>query len=73
MVNLQLFVKAYELTGNTTYLDMATSHANKTIEHQVREDGSTFHVVDYSPTTGDVLWQGTAQGASKAVYQYRVY
>ncbi|CEQ42456.1 SPOSA6832_04262 [Sporobolomyces salmonicolor] len=64
MMNLQLFIAAYRLTGNSTYLDMATSHANKTMQNHVRDDGSSFHVVDYSPTTGEVQWRGTAQGPS---------
>lgn len=62
MMNLQLLVHAAEISGNTTYLDMAKSHANKTLAHQIRDDGSSFHVVDYSPTTGEVQWSGTAQG-----------
>ncbi|GAA5893734.1 hypothetical protein JCM5296_001120 [Sporobolomyces johnsonii] len=66
MMNLQLFIEAYRLTGNSTYLDMATSHANKTMQNHVRDDGSSFHVVDYSPTTGAVQWRGTAQGFSNS-------
>lgn len=45
---------------------MAESHANKTIENHIRADGSSFHVVDYSPTTGEVQWRGTAQGYSNS-------
>ncbi|GAA6027281.1 hypothetical protein JCM8097_002554 [Rhodosporidiobolus ruineniae] len=66
MVNLQLLVAASTLSGNSTYLDMAISHANKTMANHVREDGSSFHVVDYSPTTGEVQWRGTAQGLSNS-------
>jgi len=62
MMNLQLLVHAAEISGNSTYLEMATSHANKTLTNQIRADGSSFHVVDYSPTTGEVQWSGTAQG-----------
>lgn len=62
MMNLQLLVLAASRTGNSTYLDMATSHANKTIVNHIRADGTSFHVVDYDPTTGDVAWRGTAQG-----------
>ncbi|ORY92481.1 Six-hairpin glycosidase-like protein [Leucosporidium creatinivorum] len=66
MMNLQLLVHAAEISGNGTYLEMATSHANKTLTNQIREDGSSFHVIDYSPTTGDVQWSGTAQGYSNS-------
>ncbi|BGP39896.1 hypothetical protein JCM10449v2_003852 [Rhodotorula kratochvilovae] len=66
MMNLPLLLEAAELTGDTTYRSMATSHANRTRGTHIREDGSSFHVVDYSPTTGDVLWGGTAQGYSNS-------
>lgn len=66
MMNIQLLLEAALLTSNATYTTMATSHANKTIQNHVRSDYSSFHVVDYSPTTGDVLWQGTAQGYSNS-------
>lgn len=64
MMNLQLLVLASQLTDNSTYLDMATSHANRTAQEHIRPDGSSYHVVDYEASTGDVLWRGTAQGYS---------
>jgi len=64
MQNLVLFLFTASLNGNQTLVDMAMSHANKTIENHVRDDGSSYHVVDYDPTTGDVQWRGTAQGYS---------
>ncbi|KZP01217.1 glycoside hydrolase family 88 protein [Calocera viscosa TUFC12733] len=66
MQNLVLFLFTASLNGNQTLVDMAMSHANKTIENHVRADGSSFHVVDYDPTTGDVQWRGTAQGYSNS-------
>ncbi|GAA5910997.1 hypothetical protein JCM6882_006743 [Rhodosporidiobolus microsporus] len=66
MANLQLLVAASRLSSNSTLLDMAVSHANKTMQNHVRSDGSSFHVVDYSPSTGDVQWQGTAQGLANS-------
>ncbi|GAA5857512.1 hypothetical protein JCM8547_009311 [Rhodosporidiobolus lusitaniae] len=66
MFNLQLLVAASSLSSNSTLLDMAVSHANKTRENHVRSDGSSFHVVDYSPTTGEVQWRGTAQGLANS-------
>ncbi|EJU00845.1 Six-hairpin glycosidase [Dacryopinax primogenitus] len=66
MQNLVLFLFTASLTGNQTLVDMAMSHANKTIENHVRDDGSSFHVVDYDPTTGGVQWRGTAQGYSNS-------
>ncbi|GAA5870718.1 hypothetical protein JCM3774_001733 [Rhodotorula dairenensis] len=66
MMNLPLLLAAADLTGNTTYRTMAESHANKTIENHIRVDGGSFHVVDYSPTTGEVQWRGAAQGYSNS-------
>lgn len=66
MMNLQLLTAASTLSSNSTLLEMAISHANKTLANHVRADGSSFHVVDYSPTTGDAQWSGTAQGASSS-------
>ncbi|KAL8292603.1 hypothetical protein RQP46_001215 [Phenoliferia psychrophenolica] len=62
MVNIQLLVLEASRGGSATLLDMATSHANKTLANHVRADSSSYHLVDYDPTTGDVMWRGTAQG-----------
>ncbi|KZV68058.1 glycoside hydrolase family 88 protein [Peniophora sp. CONT] len=62
MINLELFFASNDLQSNQTLIDMATSHANKTIVNHVREDGSSFHVVDYNSTTGEVIRQRTSQG-----------
>lgn len=63
MMNLALLARsASTYTGNASHLDIAISHANKTRENHVREDGSTYHVCDYSGTTGEVYLCRTAQG-----------
>ncbi|KAH9842985.1 d-4,5 unsaturated-glucuronyl hydrolase-like protein [Rhodofomes roseus] len=64
MMNLELFFVSAALTGNQTLVDMAVSHANKTMQHHVRPDGSSFHVVEYNATSGDVIASFTAQGYS---------
>ncbi|BGP24524.1 hypothetical protein JCM10295v2_003442 [Rhodotorula toruloides] len=64
MMNLQLLLTAADLSGNSTYRDIATSHANKTMQNHIRPDGSSYQVVNYDPTNGQVLWKGTAQGYS---------
>ncbi|KAM0748367.1 glycoside hydrolase family 88 protein [Meredithblackwellia eburnea MCA 4105] len=66
MMNLQLLTYASVKFNNATLLDMATSHANKTLTNQVRSDFTSYHVVDYDPTTGGVQWRGTAQGYSNS-------
>lgn len=67
MMNLQLLALSSSRSNNSTLLDMAISHANKTLENHVRDDFSSFHVVDYSPTAGDVMWRGTAQGEMSSI------
>lgn len=62
MMNLELLFRAHELTGNTTFRDIALSHADRTIEEHLREDGGTFHVVGYSEETGEAVRKYNHQG-----------
>ena len=64
MMNLDLFFDVTEMTGDSTYFNLAVSHADKTLENHFREDNSCFHVVDYSLTDGSVRRRCTAQGAA---------
>jgi len=64
MMNLELLFRAHILSGNQTYYDMAVSHANKTIKNHLREDYSSWHVVDDNETTGEAVRKFTAQGYS---------
>ncbi|KZT11587.1 glycoside hydrolase family 88 protein [Laetiporus sulphureus 93-53] len=66
MMNLEVLFVSASLTENNTLRDIAISHANKTMEHHVRPDGSSFHVVEYNATTGDVIARFTAQGYSNS-------
>lgn len=62
-MNLALLAhSAAHYTRNKTLLDIATSHANKTRDNHVRNDGCTFHVCDYSANTGQLYLCRTAQG-----------
>lgn len=64
MMNLALLFHATELTGDSTYYDIALAHADHTIRDHFRPDGSSYHVVEYDPDTGSVLRKRTAQGAA---------
>ena len=64
MMNLELLFKASELSGDKKYFDTAVKHADRTLKEHFREDGSTWHVVDYDPETGEVRKKVTAQGYS---------
>ncbi len=62
MMNLDLLWYAWEQTGETALRDIALSHANRTLEHHFRPDGSSYHLLDYDPATGAVLKKQTVQG-----------
>ncbi len=62
MMNLELFFKATEFSGDSTYYNMAISHADRTMKEHFRSDNSCYHVVDYDLTTGEVRGRCTAQG-----------
>jgi unsaturated chondroitin disaccharide hydrolase len=64
MMNLELLFWAARNGGNPAFQGMATSHALKTMEHFVRSDGSTYHVVEFDPATGAVQQKRTHQGLS---------
>jgi rhamnogalacturonyl hydrolase YesR len=38
------------------------AHADKTITHHYRNDGSSYHVIEYDPATGAVTKKRTHQG-----------
>lgn len=64
MMNLEMLMMAYKLTGDKKYRDVAISHADTTLKNHFRPDGSSFHVVDYNPGTGKVNLKRTHQGYS---------
>ncbi len=64
MINLELLFFASKATGNSTFKNIAVSHALTTMKNQVRPDYSCYHVVCYDSLTGKVLARETAQGYS---------
>ncbi|MBN1293153.1 MAG: glycoside hydrolase family 88 protein [Candidatus Latescibacteria bacterium] len=62
MMNLELIFFAAKHGGFSELYLIAEEHALNTMKNHVREDGSTFHVVDYDPETGAVRAKNTAQG-----------
>ena len=49
MMNLELLFEASLFSGDSTYYNIATKHANVTLANHFREDNSSYHVVDYDP------------------------
>jgi unsaturated chondroitin disaccharide hydrolase len=64
MMNLELLFWAAKHGGDKKFYNIAVSHAYKTIQNHIREDGSSFHVVVYDTATGKVIKKRTAQGYS---------
>jgi unsaturated chondroitin disaccharide hydrolase len=62
MMNLPLLYWASEVTGNTTYRDIAQHHAVSTRKYLVRQDGSTYHTFFLNPKTGQQVGGKTSQG-----------
>ena len=62
MMNLELLFWATLATKDSTYWNIAVSHAEKTMKNHIRPDFSCYHVVNYDPNTGEVLHRQTAQG-----------
>jgi unsaturated chondroitin disaccharide hydrolase len=66
LMNLELLFWASKHGGDPAWYGMALSHALRTARDHVRRDGSTFHVVDYSPQDGRVRRKRTRQGYARA-------
>jgi len=64
MMNLEMLFKIADATGDSSLRDIAVSHADVTMRNHFRADGSSFHVIDYDPSTGKVRMKVTAQGYS---------
>jgi len=62
MMNLQLLFHATQLSGDSTFYHIAYRHALTTMRTHIRPNGSSFHLVNFNPKTGKVIWKGTVQG-----------
>ena len=80
MMNLELLFETTKITGDSSYYQMARTHANTTLKNHFRPDNSCYHVVDYDTVTFQprmkVTHQGIddesswARGQSWAIYGY---
>lgn len=80
MINLELLFWASDNGGSQRLKDIAIRHAETTMRHHFRQDGSCYHVAVYDTLTGDfikgVTHQGYAdssmwsRGQSWAIYGY---
>lgn len=59
-MNLPLLYWAYEESGNPSFLHIAMKHADTAMKVFIRPDGSSRHIVEFDPVTGD--WNGSYGG-----------
>jgi unsaturated chondroitin disaccharide hydrolase len=64
MMNLELLMWATKTTGDSSFYNIAVTHANTTMKNHFRPNYSSYHVVVYNPQTGGIIKKQTAQGAS---------
>lgn len=64
MMNLELLTAGSGLTGDRHCYDVAVSHADHTMKNHFREDGSSYHVVNYDTLSFQPIRQFTQQGLS---------
>ncbi len=62
MMNLELLFAATQLSGDSTYYNIALTHANTTLKNHFRSDNSSYHLVDYDTITGFARGKQTVQG-----------
>src|SRR5690554_6870810 len=62
MMNLELMFKATQFSGDSTFYDIAVTHADATMKNHYRDDWSCYHVVDYDKEKGGVRSKQNAQG-----------
>ena len=62
MINLEMLYWAAKNGGDHRLYDIATRHAETTMEHHFRPDGTCYHVAVYNPENGDFIKGVTHQG-----------
>ncbi len=61
LMNLELLFWNAENSGNSEWYNIALSHAETSLKHHMRPDGTSYHIVDFDDS-GNVNWKGTRQG-----------
>ncbi|MFV0390426.1 MAG: glycoside hydrolase family 88 protein [Paludibacteraceae bacterium] len=62
MMNLELLLWAAKYSGDSAFVKMSLSHADKTMKHHFRPNHSSYHVVSYDTITGLPHHKQTHQG-----------
>jgi len=64
MMNLSLLFWASRVTGDPRYKHIAINHADTSLCHAIREDGSVRHILSFDPETGAFIEPLGGQGLS---------
>jgi hypothetical protein len=64
MMNLELLMWAFRKSGDSTFYNIAVTHADTTMLNHYRPDYSSWHVVSYDTVSGKVIVKQTHQGYS---------
>lgn len=64
MMNLELLFFASKVTGDAYFRDIAIKHSETTLQHHLRPDFSSYHVLNYDVETGLPVNKETHQGFS---------
>ncbi len=62
MMNLEHLLNCSEIFGCDSLKSIACRHADVTMLNHFRNDGSSYHLVDYNPQTGEIDHKQTCQG-----------
>lgn len=62
MMNLSILYWASKELGDARFARVAQAHADKSLRHHLRPDGSSKHIVVYDPQTGEELAERAGQG-----------
>ncbi|MEK3885035.1 glycoside hydrolase family 88 protein [Paenibacillus sp. PL2-23] len=62
MMNIPLLFWASKMSKDDRFKHIGIMHADKTMNHFVREDGSVHHIVSFDPSNGEVLDTPRGQG-----------
>ena len=64
MMNIALLFEVAKSFNNTPFYSQAISHAKTSMMHHIRDDGTSFHLVDFD-LSGNIINKNTVQGLSK--------
>ncbi|MGF7048234.1 unsaturated chondroitin disaccharide hydrolase [Paenibacillus sp. DS2015] len=62
IMNLPLLYWASETTSDPRFRHVATAHADTVLEYFLRPDGSSYHIVQFDPETGERIGAMSGQG-----------